>query len=199
MRLDRSFFERDAVAVAKDLLGCFFVQNLKSNQIVGRIVETEAYGDATDLASHARFGPTPRSQIMFGPAGVLYVYKIYGIFSLANIVCGKTGEASAALIRAAEIVAGEVIARRNLAQSKFVKLNEQPATGPGKFSLALGIDTGHNGTDLAASPHLYLTRSPAGTEFKIATTTRIGVDYAKDSKDLPWRFYIKDSPFVSKR
>lgn len=197
MRLKRDFFAREVTTVAKDLLGYRFVHQTEQGRVVGKIVETEAYGDAADLASHARFGETKRSKIMFGPAGILYVYKIYGIFNLTNIICGQEGGASAVLIRSAEITEGTEIAESNLTKSRFVKSNNKPAAGPGKFSLALGVTTDDNGTDLITSNNIWL-EAKSTKPFAIIETTRIGVDYAKESKEWQWRYYIADNKFVSK-
>lgn len=210
-RLAREFFERDVVTVARDLPGCFLIRQTEKGKIVGKIIETEAYGDTTDLASHARFGEKGRSKLMFGPAGMLYVYSIYGIFELSNIICGKVGHPSAVLLRAAEVVQETEVAKANLSRSKFVKINDKLATGPGKLSLAFGIAREFNGVNITNSELLYildkrsldsskLTRGDKGREsFDIIETTRIGINYAKESKDLPWRFYIKDNPYVSKK
>lgn len=199
MKLKGDFFERDVVIVARELLGGYFVHKTKQGRLVGKIVETEAYGDADDLASHARFGPTPRNQIMFGPPGALYVYMIYGIFNLTNIVCGKEGSASAILIRAAEIIEGREIIKANIEQSKFAKSDGKLATGPGKFSLAFNIDRTLNGLDITKSQQIYIEQIGENQEPDVVTTTRIGVDYAKHSKELPWRFYLRNNPFVSRR
>lgn len=197
MRLTREFFERNVVMVARDLLGSFLVHQTERGRVVGKIVETEAYGDATDLASHARFGERGRSKIMFGPAGLLYVYSIYGLFELSNIICGPAGQAGAVLLRAAEITEGIELAKANLRQSKFVKINDKPATGPGKLSLAFGISRKINGANLITSDQVHL-QSKDRSDFDIITTERIGIDYSKESKNLPWRFYIKDSPRISR-
>lgn len=198
MKISQTFFERDPVKVAKDLIGSIFVHKTKSGIIKAKIVETEAYGNTADLASHARFGPTERNKLMFGPAGYLYVYKIYGIFNLTNIICGKENEPGGVLIRSAEIIKGTKIAHDNLSKSKFVKIDHKLATGPGKFSLALSLDLEDNGLNITKSNNVYLETNNDPTNFAIINTTRIGVNYAKTSKDLPWRFYLKDSKFVSK-
>lgn len=196
-RLDRKFFERDPVAVAQDLLGCVLVRKTGTGKIRAKIVETEAYGDATDFASHARFGVTKRNQIMYGEAGIFYVYHIYGIFYLTNIICREKGRPSAVLIRSAEIIDGIEIARQNIDRSKFAKVNELLATGPGKFSLALDITKEQNYLDIAKSGDMFIEKG--GQNFDIIEKERVGIDYAGDCKKLPWRFYIKDNKFVSKK
>lgn len=197
MALSRSFFKHDVVTVAKELLGCHFVRKTAKGNMGVKIVETEAYSDATDLASHARFGRTERNAVMFGPAGVLYVYIIYGIYNLTNIVCGQEGKAGAVLIRSAEIMEGKKIAQANIENSKFTKLNERLATGPGKFSLAFGLDRSWTGTDITTSADIYITAKMI-QRFDIIESPRVGVGYAKYSACLPWRFYIKNNPYVSK-
>jgi DNA-3-methyladenine glycosylase len=147
-KLNRKFFERNPVDVAQDLLGCYFLHKTEKGIIRGKIIETEAYGDANDLASHARFGSSIRNRIMFGKAGILYVYHIYGIFYLTNIICEKEGTPGAVLIRSVEVTEGKDLAITNLESSKFVKINEQIATGPGKFSMAFGIGKKDNGKDI---------------------------------------------------
>ncbi|MFA5927349.1 MAG: DNA-3-methyladenine glycosylase [Patescibacteria group bacterium] len=199
MKLGRDFFENASFDVARELLGCFVVHTTASGKIVGRIVETEAYGDSTDLASHARFGPTQRTKIMFGPAGHLYVYSIYGIFNLTNIICGPDGHPSAVLIRATEIIEGQEAAKTNVSNSKFAKANDKIATGPGKLSLALGIDRSHNGIDITNSDEIYILPRTATDKFDVVSTARIGIEYSKHSKELPWRFYIRNNKFVSKK
>lgn len=195
--MNRSFFEKDPVTVAKELLGCFFVRKTAEGEMVGMITETEAYGDASDLASHARFGQTKRNSIMYGPAGILYVYHIYGIFYLTNIICQKEESPGAVLIRSAEILKGNEIALQNIKKFKFVKANEKLAVGPGKFSLAFDIDKEQNHTDLFDNADISLL--PKKKRFDIISTKRVGIDYARECKELPWRFHIQDNPFVSKK
>lgn len=195
-KLNRSFYERSSITVAKELLGTFLIRKVDDRKIIGKIIETEAYGDANDLASHARFGQTNRNKVMFGPAGMFYVYSIYGIFNLTNVICGKEGSPGAVLIRSAEIIEGETIAINNLKGSKFVKISENLATGPGKLSIAFHITKENNLADSTLSDDLYLVEGEK--QKKIVKTSRIGIDYAAHCKDYKWRFYIKDNPFVSK-
>ena len=198
VKLSREFFNRDPQTVAKDLIGCFVVKKIGENEIIGKIVETESYGDENDLASHARFGLTPRNKIMYGPPGILYVYQIYGIFMLANIISNAEGIAGAVLIRSAEIVKGHDFAKVNLAKSKFVKTEQKLATGPGKFSLAFDIVKEHNYLDITNSEELTISKENDKIE-KIASTKRIGVEYAGKCKDYPWRYYLEENNFISKR
>jgi len=184
-----SFLSDDAVEVAPRLLGCLLVRELNGQRLVGRIVETEAYHQR-DAASHSYKGRTPRTEVMFGPAGFLYVYFTYGMHYCMNVVTGAAGEGSAVLIRAIEPVEGE----------EYMKLNRRGAAGiqitngPAKTCQALAIDKTWNGHDLRRG-ELQLKIQPPLLSTEIVQTTRIGI-----TKDMhrPWRFYVRDSPFVSK-
>ncbi len=193
--LDKKFFERDPVVVARELLGNILVHKVGNKRIAGKIVETEAYSDANDLASHASFGKTKRNEIMYGNAGVLYIYHIYGIFFLSNIVCNIKGKPAAILLRAAEIIEGYDLAIENLKQSKFVKVNERIASGPGKLSLAFGLDKTHNHCDITSYSNIFIEENRE--KFDIIETNRIGIDYAQHCKKYPWRFYIQDNKYIS--
>jgi DNA-3-methyladenine glycosylase len=163
-----SFYERDARAVARDLLGTLLIRHGPRPR-VGRIVETEAYLGEHDLASHARFGRTGRTEVMYGPPGRSYVYLIYGMYDMLNVVCAETGDPQAVLIRALEPVAG-IDAR---------------ADGPGRLTLALAIDRSLNGLPLTGAP---LSIHPGTTCSKVLITPRVGVDYAGVWRDAPLRF-----------
>jgi len=198
MKIDQSFFERPSEVVAKELLGSFLVHKIDGKKIVGKIVETEAYGDKNDLASHARFSSSKRNNIMAGPAGRLYIYHIYGIFYLTNIVTGKVGKSGAILLRSAEITAGYQLVKNNLARSKFVKINEKMATGPGKLSLAFDLAKEQNDLDITTSKEVYLLPKE-NLNHNIVAAKRIGIDYAGSSKENLWRFYLEGNDFVSKK
>jgi DNA-3-methyladenine glycosylase len=141
----RAFFERPPDAVARDLIGSYLVVRRDGRITRALLVETEAYGGSDDPASHSFHGPTPRSEVMFGPAGVLYVYRSYGIHWCVNVVTGLTGAASAVLLRGGEIeesshaLTGAAVADRVL-------------RGPGNFSRGLGITSAENHLDCCASP-----------------------------------------------
>jgi len=158
--------------VAPDLLGAFLVFRHSQGVRIGRIAEVEAYGGPEDPASHARRGPTPRSAIMFGRAGIAYVYLIYGMYSCLNVVTDGQGVASAVLIRAVLPVTG-LIGRTD---------------GPGRLCRSYGIDRSCNGSDLVNGPILIADGGPRN--FSIARGRRIGVDYAGDAANWPWRFTI---------
>ncbi|WP_404403651.1 DNA-3-methyladenine glycosylase [Pelagibacterium halotolerans] len=174
-------FDDDVVAVAKRLIGA----RLEINGVAGIIVETEAY-DRYDPASHSYSGPTNRNAAMFGPPGMAYVYRSYGIHWCVNAVC-RTG--SAVLFRALEPVEGIDLMATRRGTSDLKRL----CAGPGCLTQALGIDIGHNGTPLYAAP-FRLTLAEHSIE--IETGTRIGITRAVET---PWRFALKGSRFLSRR
>jgi DNA-3-methyladenine glycosylase len=174
--------------VARRLLGCELEREIDGRTIRVRIVETEAY-DQTDAASHSYKGKTSRTDVMFGPAGHSYVYFTYGMHYCCNVVVGESGYGAAVLIRAVEPIEGEdVLARRRGNKAGVDMLN-----GPAKLCQALGIDKAMNGHNLRKAP-LRLRVQPELKE-EIITSTRIGISQATD---IPWRFYIKNSPYVSR-
>ena len=179
-RLDRSFYARDAREVARDLLGKVLVREDGGVRRAARIVETEAYHGADDQASHARFGPTRRAAIMFGPPGFAYVYLVYGLSHCVNVVTGAEGVPSAVLLRAAEPLEACLHSTK----------------GPGNLCRALAIrrET-HDGLDLAAGP-LYVEDAPA-LDGVVVATPRVNVQFAGEWAERPWRFLVAGSPFVS--
>jgi len=179
----------DVVAVAKRLLGCVIVREIDGVRVVGRIVETEAYHQ-TDAASHSYRGRTPRTDVMFGPAGHLYVYFTYGMHYCMNVVTGVAGEGSAVLIRAIEPLEGLGVMRQNRHNRPDIELTN----GPAKVCQAFAVDKTLNGHDLRQPP-LLLVLQPPIDETTITQTTRIGISQAVE---MPWRFYIANNPFVSK-
>lgn len=169
-----------AELAAPRLLGCRLVRTLEDGQLIyGRIVETEAYSQE-DVASHSYRGETPRTKVMFGPAAHLYVYFTYGMHYCCNVVTGKAGHGSAVLIRALEPLAGMSA--------------ETTTNGPAKLCKALGIDKSLNGHDLHRAP-LRLELEPPVVQTEIVQTTRIGISRGQD---VPWRFYIRGNPYVSR-
>lgn len=177
-RLPQAFFACDVAIVARALIGCAIVHRKR----VGMIVETEGYAGPDDRASHARFGPTKRTSVMFGPAGVAYVYLCYGIHQMFNIVTGEAGAGQAVLIRAIAPIAG---------------LPDDPAIGrgPGKVTTALLIDQRHDRRDLARGA-LHVASHAVPPD--IAVGPRIGVDYAGEDAARPLRFWWPDHPAVSR-
>ena len=152
-----------------------------------RLTEVEAYDGADDPASHAYRGITARNAVMFGPPGRLYVYFSYGMHWCANVVCGPDGRASAVLLRAGEVVAGERVARERRGGRSGADL----ARGPANLTQALGIQRHQDGLDLTG--HLELSATPV-PEAAVATGPRVGVSVAHD---VPWRFWLRDDPTVS--
>lgn len=187
--MDWSFLAGQVDEAAQRLLGCELERELNGEIVRVRIVETEAYHQ-TDAASHSYKGRTPRTDVMFGPPGFLYVYFTYGMHYCMNIVCGPEGEGSAVLIRAAEPREGEAILQRN----RKGKSDAELLNGPAKLCQALAIDKNWNGHDLHKAPFKLIIK-PAPAPETIIQTTRIGITKAVD---VPWRFYIKDNPYVSK-
>lgn len=177
-----------AEAAAARLLGSELVREVNGHKLVGRIVETEAY-DQHDTASHSYHGDTPRTHVMFGPAGFLYVYFTYGMHYCMNVVVGKDGYGAAALIRAIEPLAGLEIMTAN----RHGLTGPLMTNGPAKTCQALAVDRSLNGQNLAEGPFQLVLRPPLTNE-QIIQTTRIGISNAKDK---PWRFYIKENKFVS--
>jgi DNA-3-methyladenine glycosylase len=182
--LKRSFFARNVLEVAPDLIGA----TMLVNGVGGIIVEVEAYHH-TEPAAHSFNGPTPRNQVMFGPPGFSYVYRSYGIHWCVNFVCEKTGEASAVLIRALQPTHGipAMRHRRGLHDERSL------CSGPGKLCEALGITIAHSELPLDVSPYALFAR--VGKP-EVVTGLRIGITKAVD---LPWRYGLKDSRFVSRR
>lgn len=182
-KLRRDFFARSVHKVAPDLIGA----TLLLNGVGGRIVEVEAYHH-TDPAAHSFNGKTDRNAVMFGPPGVAYVYRSYGIHWCVNVVCEPEGSASAVLIRALEPTEGLPVMRRR----RGLKEERLLCSGPGRLCEALGINIAHNGLPLDKAPLILLPRED---EPEIVTGVRIGITKAAD---LPWRYGLRGSKFVSK-
>lgn len=193
MKLSRSFYEQPTIDVAKQLLGKFLIHRRADATLVGRIVETEAYLGAHDLACHAAKGRTKRTEVMFGAAGHAYVYFIYGFYNMLNLVTETKDYPAAVLIRAVEPVRGIAQMKRNRNNGRLGNL----ASGPGKLCQAFAIDRSLNGQDVCGKI-LYVEDRGEPTP-KFDATPRIGVDYAGEWKEKPLRFAVRDSQFVSKR
>jgi DNA-3-methyladenine glycosylase len=183
-RLRPADFDVDAPVMAQRLIGAV----LLVDGVGGRIVETEAY-DREDPASHSHSGPTPRNRAMFGPPGRAYVYRSYGIHWCVNFVCEEEGSASAVLIRALEPTHGLPAMRRR----RGLDDDRALCSGPGKLCEALGITIAHNTLPLDAAP---FALHAATTKADVVSDVRIGITKAAE---LPWRYGLKGSRFVSKR
>lgn len=180
----RAWFDRAADALAPDLLGALLVHDTPRGRIVGRIVEVEAYLGPEDLAAHSARGQTPRNAVMFGPPGYLYVYFVYGMHHCANVVCGPGAKPEAVLLRGAQLVEGEELARSR----RGAVPHAQIANGPGNLAAAFDIDRRLNGADLLAGP---IRLVPAPSPVAFLRTPRIGVAYAGEWADRPLRFMAR--------
>jgi DNA-3-methyladenine glycosylase len=196
MILPGSFYEQDTLTVAKKLLGCFLVHREEEGITIGRIVEDEAYVEQ-DRAAHSYNGMTERNRVMFGPAGHAYVFFIYGMHYCVNAVTGGEGKGEAVLIRALEPVEGVGLMQARRKTDRVFEL----ANGPGKLTQALHITREENGLSLTDSPlQIWSSDSIRGYEQpadeEIMQTTRVGIS---KSAELPFRFYIRGSRFVSRK
>ena len=193
IKLPRSFYSRSTLDVANDLLGKVLIRRLGRRKLAGRIVETEAYVGPHDLACHASKGHTPRTAVMFGPPGFAYVYMIYGFYFCLNVVTEPEGYPAAVLIRAVEPLEG-VDLMKTLRSHPVRHTNI--ASGPGKLCMAMSIDKQLNGADLLGTT-IWIEDRNIDRE-AILTSPRVGVDYAGEYKDKPWRFFVDGSPHVSR-
>ena len=197
--LDKKFFNRDTLQVAKDLLGKTLIRNDNGIIYKTKIVETEAYLGIEDRASHTfADNKTQRNKIMYEDAGTIYVYQTYGIHFMLNFVTLEKGRPEAVLIRGVE----PLNEFDNIGINRFGKVFKELSTyqkknltnGPGKLTKALNIDKKLNGKNLFGK-QLYLENNK--DNFEIVSDKRIGIDYAKEAIDYPYRFYIKDNNYVS--
>lgn len=186
--LERSFYERPTVEVARDLLGKVLVHG----PAAGRIVEVEAYLGGDDLAAHSSRGITDRTRVIFGPPGHAYVYFIYGRYECLNLVAEPPGRPGCVLIRALEPLAGIEIMRRRRPRAHAP---EDLASGPGKLTIAMSITRRHNGADVTRG-NLTVRELEGAPPIEIATTPRIGIRHCAN---WPLRFLIRGNRFVSRR
>ena len=188
--LTRSFYRRDTVKVAPDLIGKHLVRVTVYGEMVGRIVEVEAYRGRDDPASHAFRGLTPRNAPMFGDPGHAYIYFTYGNHYCLNITTQKAGSPGAVLLRAVEPIEGIRLMKRFRPNVSDTQLT----SGPGKLTKALAIDKALNEQDMTEDGPLFVT-DPDKRESEIYQSTRIGIS---DGQDKLWRFYINGNLYVSK-
>lgn len=168
-RLNRDYYNKDAITLARDLLGKTIVRRLDDGTLIkAYITETEAYTGEHDLASHASKGNTPRTQIMYGKAGYVYMYFIYGMYWMLNVVCSGENDPQAVLIRGIEGI-----------------------VGPGKVTRHLNLDKLFYGEDLTSSKRLWIENSSLPKNLQIETSPRINVAYAKEWAQKPWRFFVR--------
>lgn len=199
-KLSREFYRRDSIEVAKDMLGKILVHELDGQRIAMKITETEAYMGIGDKASHAYGGRrTKRVEVMYGNPGFSYVYMIYGMYYCFNITTNEKEIPHAVLIRAGEPTEGIELMSYNRFGKPYDKLEKKQieglTNGPGKLCQSLSIDKKLNGIDIC-SDILYLEDNK-NESFNIVKTKRVGIDYAEEAKDFPWRFYIEGNKYIS--
>lgn len=199
-KLSRTFYDRDTLSVAREVLGNYLVRSLNGELLVGQITEAEAYVGRIDKACHAYgYRRTARNAVMFGLPGHAYIYRIYGLHNCLNLVTEPEGEPSAVLIRGIRPVCGfETKARlrygmESEALTAYQKKNF--GNGPGKVCKALGLTRAQNGLDLTGDEVFLCSSIPEidlrpSAEAEIHVSTRIGIDYAEEARDFPWRFYL---------
>ncbi|HET9135828.1 MAG TPA: DNA-3-methyladenine glycosylase [Candidatus Kapabacteria bacterium] len=191
MRYSRSFFERPAYVVARELLGAELHHVIDGKELIGRIVETEAY-DQSDQACHGYRGVTERTKPLFGHAGFSYVYFTYGMHWCFNVVTEKEGHGAAVLVRAVAPIAGIEEMRK---RRKGITKDHELTSGPARLTLGMGIAKAENSIDLLESDILFLAKGKLAKGETVGVTTRIGI--TKDV-ELPWRFFIDGNKFVSR-
>lgn len=198
LKLNRAFYEREnVVQIAKELLGKRLYSNIDGCLVGGIITEVEAYSGTNDKACHANNGKrTARTEVMFGEGGHAYIYLCYGIHHMVNVVTNSEGKADAVLIRAFEPIEGiETMQQRR----NKLKLEKSLSSGPGSVGQALGLHfRRQNGLDLLGDT-IWIDGSTELNEDDIFTAKRIGVDYAEEDALKPWRFYIKNSKWISRK
>lgn len=201
--LENDFFKRDTVEVAKSLIGKKIIRNISGNFFCAKIVETEAYLGLEDRACHSYGGRiTDRNKTLYLSGGHIYVYLIYGMYDLLNIVTRDEEHPEAVLIRGVEPLEN----LDGISKNRFGKTYEELSTyqrknlsnGPGKLSMALGINRSLNGKILSKD-YLYIEDADEISESDLLITKRIGIDYAGEDANLPLRFCLRDNPYVSKK
>jgi DNA-3-methyladenine glycosylase len=194
-RLDRDFFARLTLDVARDLLGRHLVRVLDGERLSGLIVEVEAYVGEDDQACHARSGPTARNAAMYGPPGHAYVYLIYGMHHCLNVVTEREGFPAAILLRALEPVEGVGRIRAHRAG----RPEGEWTNGPGKLCQALAIDRAFDGADLCApDAQLFIEAGCPVVDRQVLAGPRIGVRGDETALNVPWRFFLRRNSYVSR-
>ena len=191
----RSFYARDTLVVARDLLGKRLVRCLEGQRIAGRIVEVEAYIGEDDKACHAAPGHTARNAVMYGPPGYAYVYFVYGMHHCFNVVTEREGVPAAVLVRALEPVEGIAEMRRHRKGRQGADLTN----GPAKLCYALAIERAMNGIDLVSDQGLWIEREADVPMGQVAAGPRVGVRGDLCALTVPWRLWVKGNPYVSRR
>jgi DNA-3-methyladenine glycosylase len=198
-RFAREFFARDTLAVARNLLGARLVRLLDGQRLSGIVVECEAYIGQDDSACHASRGRTRRNEVMFGPPGYAYIYFTYGMHWMLNVVTEAEGFPAAVLLRAIQPVEG-IETMRALRKAQGNSRADRGLTGgPARLTQALAVDKTLNGADLVAGGHLWLEQDARVPDASVERGPRIGVQYAAEKDRLaPWRFWVRDNPYVSR-
>jgi DNA-3-methyladenine glycosylase len=201
-KLERSFYSRDTLLVARELLGKRLVHHSKEGLTVGEIVETEAYIGPHDKASHAyKNKRTPKTEVQYGPKGHAYIYMVHGQVMFDVTTGPAIGCPEVVLIRALRPIYGIdlMIKRRGITygggENRRVLINL--CNGPGKLTQAMGIKMAHHGIDLCGN-EIYIEEGRQINPLDIAVTPRVNIDYAEEAKQYPWRFCIYDCPYVSR-
>jgi len=197
--LKKDFFIGSTEEITQRLLGKLLCRSIGTRIWKGKIVEAESYLGEKDLAAHASHGRTKRTETMYGPPGHAYVYLIYGMYNCLNVVTQEEGTAEAVLIRALEpiVLDGEkIVPDQDAYEGRSI---EKILNGPGKLCREFQIDKSLNGATFSRKNGLWLEEYEDIPPERIVRAKRIGVEYAKQWKDKPLRFYIKDSSFVSKK
>ncbi|WP_346968075.1 DNA-3-methyladenine glycosylase [Clostridium disporicum] len=203
MIINKEFYNRSAVDVAKDLLGKVLVREVDGKILKGKIVETEAYIGESDKACHAYNGRrTKRTEPLYGEGGISYIYFIYGLYHCLNVVTREENVAEAVLIRALEPLNEFDYISQIRYKKDFNELTKTQiknlANGPSKLCLAYLIAKNLNEYKLYEKGELYVEEHES-EDFEIVETKRIGIDYSEEAKDFLWRFYIKNNNFISKK
>ena len=194
--ITRDFYSRPTLTVARELLGRRLVRQIDGRQLVGRIVETEAYIGKNDSACHATKGRTPRTEVMFGPPGHAYIYLVYGMHHMLNLVTEGQDFPAAVLIRAVEPLAGIDLMRTRRPR---VTHDSNLTNGPGKLCQALAIDRTLLNWDVTLGRDLWLEPGEALPQAAVAAGPRIGIAYARpEDQAAPWRFWVRHNRFVSR-
>ncbi|MFY0652631.1 MAG: DNA-3-methyladenine glycosylase [Cyclobacteriaceae bacterium] len=189
------FLGENVIEIARDLIGRTLVSSVDGKLCKGLIVETEAYRGYDDKACHANNGRrTKRNEVMYGQGGHAYVYLCYGIHHLFNIVTNKKGKADAVLVRAMHPIEGE-----DMMQTRFSAPKKLLGKGPGVLTKAMGITTELSGEDLSSDRIWIESGIQNRDDLDIVTCKRVGVDYAEEDADLPWRFYLNGNEHVSRK
>ncbi len=201
MILEKSFYSQGALELAKNLLGKTLVRKIDGRVLKGKIVETEAYIGEIDKASHAYNGRrTERTEPLFHEGGIVYVYFIYGLYYCFNVISGEKDKGEGVLIRAVEPLNEFDYISQKRFNKDFDELTSAKrktlTNGPSKLCMAYSIDKRYNYKKLYEKGDFYIEYSDE-ENFEIVETTRIGIDYAEEAVDFPWRFYIKGNPYIS--